>query len=90
MVEDLKAAIAYWVNFSYFIGGDKLDYDLQRIQKKGANVVVATPGRLFDLVERNVLDLKKMEVMIVDEADKVLAEGSNEIKMEYILNQFPK
>lgn len=85
-----KEQEAFWANFSYFIGGDKLEFDLQRIQKRGANVVVATPGRLFDLIERNTLDLKKMEVMIVDEADKVLAEGSNEIKMQYILDKFPK
>ncbi len=38
------------LKFCYLIGGDKLDHDLQRIQEKGANVVVATPGRLFDLV----------------------------------------
>ena len=38
------------LKFCYLIGGDKLEHDLQRIQEKGANVVVATPGRLFDLV----------------------------------------
>lgn len=60
-------------NFCYLIGGDKLDFDLQRINQKGANVIVSTPGRLFDILERNVLDLKKMEVLILDEADKILA-----------------
>jgi superfamily II DNA/RNA helicase len=37
------------LSFCYLIGGDKIDYDLERIREKGANVVVATPGRLFDL-----------------------------------------
>jgi len=38
------------------IGGDKLDYDLQRIEQKGANLIVATVGRLYDLaIERKVL-----------------------------------
>ena len=50
-----------------------MDYDLQRINEKGANVVVSTPGRLFDLLERNAIDVSKMEVLIMDEADKMLA-----------------
>ena len=38
------------LNFCYFIGGDKVEYDLERINEKGANIVVGTPGRLYDLV----------------------------------------
>ena len=38
-----------YLNFCYLIGGDKIDYDLQRIREKGANLVVATVGRLYDL-----------------------------------------
>ena len=37
------------LNFSYLIGGDKIEYDLQRIEQRGANLVVATIGRLYDL-----------------------------------------
>ena len=45
------------LNFCYLIGGDKVDYDLQRIREKGANIVVATVGRLYDLaVEKKVLN----------------------------------
>ena len=44
-------------NFCYLIGGDKIDYDLQRIRDKGANVIVATIGRLYDLaIEKKVLN----------------------------------
>jgi superfamily II DNA/RNA helicase len=57
----------------YLIGGDKIEYDLERIQLKGANVVVATPGRLFDLaIEKHALSFRKLEVLIMDEADKLL------------------
>lgn len=38
------------LSFTYLIGGDKIENDLSRISQKGANIVVATPGRLFDLV----------------------------------------
>ena len=37
------------LNFSYLIGGDKIESDLQRIEQRGANLVVATIGRLYDL-----------------------------------------
>ena len=64
--------VAEYVNFCYFIGGDKIEYDEERIETKGANVVVATPGRLFDLIQKNLLNFKKLEVLIMDEADKLL------------------
>ena len=69
------------LNFCYLIGGDKIDYDLQRIRERGANVVVATIGRLFDLaIERKALNFSKLEVLVMDEADKMM-ESSNEVQM---------
>jgi ATP-dependent RNA helicase DDX55/SPB4 len=56
----------------YFIGGDKAEYDLQRIESKGANIVVATPGRIFDLMERDALNFRRLEIFVMDEADKLL------------------
>ena len=41
----------------------------------GADVVVATPGRLIDLVEHNALDLGKVNFLVLDEADKLLDMG---------------
>jgi len=78
------------LNFCYLIGGDKIDYDLQRIREKGANVVVATIGRLFDLaVERKALNFSKLEVLIMDEADKMM-DHSNEIQMQSVFQLLPK
>ena len=64
------------LNMCYFIGGDKPEYDLQRIREKGANIVVATPGRIFDLIEKSALNFRKLEVFIMDEADKLLDHGN--------------
>jgi ATP-dependent RNA helicase DDX55/SPB4 len=50
---------------------------------------VGTPGRIFDLVEKSALNFKKLEMLIMDEADKLLDQG-NEIKMETILTHLPK
>ena len=77
------------MKFCYLIGGDKLDYDLQRIREKGANLVVATVGRLFDLaVEKKVLNFSKLEFLVMDEADKMME--SNEIQLQSVLQILPK
>jgi superfamily II DNA/RNA helicase len=69
-------AVAPCVDFCYFIGGDKLEKDLERISDKGANIVVSTPGRLYDLiVNKQALNLKKLEVLVLDEADKLMDQG---------------
>ncbi len=42
---------------------------------KGVDVVVATPGRLFDLVSQGALNLKRVEILVLDEADHMLDLG---------------
>lgn len=46
-----------------------------RALRSGAQVVVATPGRLIDLVEQKLLDLKQIKNLILDEADEMLSMG---------------
>ncbi len=43
--------------------------------RKGADVVVATPGRLLDLLQQGHIDLSKIEVLVLDEADRMLDMG---------------
>ena len=43
--------------------------------KKGVDIVIATPGRLLDLVSQNCLDLTKVEFFVLDEADRMLDMG---------------
>jgi ATP-dependent RNA helicase RhlE len=47
----------------------------ERAMSHGVDVVVATPGRLLDLVERGSLDLKQVEILVLDEADQMLDLG---------------
>ena len=78
------------LSFCYLIGGNKIEYDLQRIKEKGANVIVATVGRLYDLsIEKKALSFSKLEVMVMDEADKMLDQG-NEVQLQSVLQLLPK
>jgi ATP-dependent RNA helicase RhlE len=56
------------------IGGASMSRQTDAL-RRGAGVVVATPGRLLDHVERGTLDLKHVEVLVLDEADRMLDMG---------------
>ena len=56
------------------IGGASMSRQTDAL-RKGAGVVVATPGRLLDHVERRTVDLSHVEVLVLDEADRMLDMG---------------
>jgi len=53
------------------VGGNSLRDDIRALEE-GAQFIVGTPGRIFDLVNRNVLDRSEIRVLIMDEADQML------------------
>eukprot|EP00743_Colponemidia_sp_Colp-15_P001877 GILK01002045.1.p1 GENE.GILK01002045.1~~GILK01002045.1.p1 ORF type:complete len:698 (+),score=104.21 GILK01002045.1:50-2095(+) len=57
--------------------------------RRGLDVVVATPGRCMDLLEKNVLDFSAINVAILDEADEMLNKGFQE-EVERILQTVPQ
>jgi ATP-dependent RNA helicase RhlE len=57
--------------------------------RKGADVLVATPGRLLDLVSQNALHFRQLEVLILDEADRMLDMGFIR-DIRKIINMLPK
>ncbi|BCO35031.1 ATP-dependent RNA helicase [Mycobacterium heckeshornense] len=57
--------------------------------KRGAQVVVGTPGRVIDHLERGTLDLSRMDYLVLDEADEMLAMGFAE-DVERILSDTPE
>ncbi|MDR2082141.1 MAG: DEAD/DEAH box helicase [Candidatus Ancillula trichonymphae] len=55
-------------------GGVKIEAQVQEL-KSGVDIVVGTPGRIVDLVERAALDLSEVEYLVLDEADRMLDFG---------------
>jgi len=57
--------------------------------KRGVQIVVATPGRLIDLIERKAIDLEQIQYVVLDEADEMLNMGFRD-DIEFILKNTPK
>ena len=55
-------------------GGEKIDRQISSLRRP-THIVVATPGRLIDLLKRKALSLKKVKTVILDEADEMLSMG---------------
>ena len=55
-------------------GGTSINKNRQDVSR-GVDVLVATPGRLLDLVEQRFLDLRQVEILVLDEADQMLDLG---------------
>ena len=56
------------------MGGTNIKTQIASL-RRGASVVIATPGRLLDLTERGAIDLSHIEVLVLDEADRMLDMG---------------
>ncbi|WP_194778033.1 DEAD/DEAH box helicase [Pararhodonellum marinum] len=61
----------------------------QMIHLHGTDLLVATPGRLLDLVSKNAIQLDKLKILVLDEADKVLNLGFK-LEVDEILSRLPK
>jgi ATP-dependent RNA helicase RhlE len=55
-------------------GGVKINPQIQKLQR-GVDILVATPGRLLDHVSQKTLDLSRVEILVLDEADRMLDMG---------------
>jgi ATP-dependent RNA helicase DDX55/SPB4 len=79
----------YKFTYALFIGGKKLQKDFDKINIEIPNIIIATPGRLFDIEEKITLSFKELQVLIIDEADKMLELGY-ESKVTNLLEKLPK
>jgi len=64
-------------------GGDKIGEQVARL-KRPTHIVVATPGRLFDLLKLNALRLDSVKHLVLDEADEMLSMGFRKEVVEIV------
>ncbi|WP_225980305.1 DEAD/DEAH box helicase, partial [Paracidovorax avenae] len=73
--ENLRAYAKHLdVKSTVIFGGVGMNPQIDRI-KRGVDILVATPGRLLDLQQQGFLDLSKVEILVLDEADRMLDMG---------------
>ncbi|KAI4306875.1 hypothetical protein L6164_030117 [Bauhinia variegata] len=72
------------------IGGVEIKADMKKIEEEGANILIGTPGRLYDIMDRmDILDFKNLEILILDEADRLLDMGFQK-QISSIISRLPK
>ena len=69
-------------------GGVDQEPQIARLDK-GVDILITTPGRMFDLTSQGHIDLSRVEVLILDEADQMLALGFYK-DMEDLIKKIPK
>ena len=55
-------------------GGEKIEKQISRLQRP-THVIVATPGRLIDLIDKGAISLRSIKTVVLDEADEMLSMG---------------
>lgn len=68
-------------------GGSSIGLQIRDL-KRGVHIVVATPGRLIDLIERKAINLEQIKYVVLDEADEMLNMGFQD-DIEFILKNTP-
>ncbi len=79
-IQDLKVVPVY--------GGASIDTQIRAL-KKGVHIIVATPGRMLDLINRKVAKIGNVKTVVLDEADEMLNMGFRD-DLDSILEKTPK
>ncbi len=87
ILQTLARSLASPVKTVTAFGGVSINPQMMAL-RGGADIVVATPGRLLDLVAHNALHLDAVRVLVLDEADRLLDEGFAEA-LQGILERLP-
>ncbi len=76
------------VKTSAIFGGASMSKQMREI-RDGPHIIVATPGRLSDFLRRREIDLSRIEMCVIDEADRLLDMGFEE-ELKHIYSEMPK
>ncbi len=83
--------IGHYTNISIClcIGGDSVSSNIEEIDNKNPQIIVCTPGRILDLIDKRGLKTSDVKTLIVDEADEMLSRGFKE-QMYLIFQKMPE
>jgi translation initiation factor 4A len=79
VVKDISCMIKNFTSI-LLIGGNKIDEDISYLKNNKPQLIVGTPGRIYDLIEKKHIDIKKISLVVIDEADEML---SNTFKHQF-------
>ena len=65
------------------IGGTASDRQIEKLKKK-PQIIIGTPGRVLELIERGKIKLSELKTLVIDEADRLLAEDSLEMVQKIV------
>jgi len=88
LLQALAQPLPQRLRVSVLFGGVSVNVQMLRL-RGGTDVVVATPGRLLDLLARNALSLGQVQCLVLDEADRLLDLGFSD-EMAQVLARLPK
>ncbi len=72
--EEFEQYMPREIGITAIIGGESLEFQRRHL-RRGVQVVVATPGRLLDLIREDQINFEELRVLVLDEADRLLALG---------------
>lgn len=89
-IESVVGALGNYMNIKKYllIGGRSIHEDINKLSN-GLNIVIGTPGRVFDMMKRNVLKTEDLKLFVLDEADEMLSRGFQE-QIYDIIQYIPK
>ena len=89
ITQDLKRFSKYlaYIHVLSVYGGADITSQIKGL-KEGKQIVIATPGRALDLIRRNVLSLRKVKYLVLDESDEILSLGFRK-ELDSILEEMP-
>lgn len=76
------------INTLAVYGGTPIGTQIRELKRANVQVVVATPGRLIDLLERGAINLDEVKILVLDEADEMLNMGFRD-DIDFILKNTP-
>ena len=62
----------------YLIGGTSVADDIREMNSKKPHIIIGSPGRVYDLMQRGAIDTKSLHLVVMDEADELLSSGFRE------------